>query len=402
MPEQADSARGAAGTATAGPDEAPLVFALDRWDPGRGGLEGYAAALLRGLAARGVPLVLVCGHATVEPPVPWIELGAVGPAFYAALDERVGFAADAQQLEARRLVCFRHPGPRCRVFLPLGGLLASSLAARRAVEPWGLRGARRLARSLSPRTRAFLARERSFFAEASAEALVVANSPVVAAEIARRHPGFRGRVEVVGLPVDDAHHVVADAATRREARRALLGLDDDRPVLLWVGNERRRKGWRVARAVHARLRQRRLEAMLLCTGAGTEDLDDEAAGVIGLGRVADMRGPYRCADVLLVPSLEDNYPLVVLEALATGVPVVLSARCGNAALLTDPAVGRVVADPRDVDGFDRHCLALLERGMLDAGRMDARRRAVEPCFLGAHLDRMQDLLETATCRRATS
>jgi len=79
-----------------------------------------------------------------------------------------------------------------------------------------------------------------------------------------------------------------------------------------------------------------------------------------LGR-ADLREEFRGASLLVLPSLEDNCPMVVLEAMASGVPVIAPnvggvpdlIRDGENGLLIDPtsagsmreAVSRMLGDP---------------------------------------------------------
>jgi glycosyltransferase involved in cell wall biosynthesis len=56
------------------------------------------------------------------------------------------------------------------------------------------------------------------------------------------------------------------------------------------------------------------------------------------------------ADVFLMPSYEDAYPLVVLEAMAAGLPVVVTANVGTSELLHDGINGYVVA-PGDAEAL---------------------------------------------------
>ena len=59
-------------------------------------------------------------------------------------------------------------------------------------------------------------------------------------------------------------------------------------------------------------------------------------GSQGHQQIADeMRG----ADVLLLPSLEDAFGLVTMEAMASGLPVVVSDHCGSSELVADGAAG---------------------------------------------------------------
>ncbi len=364
-----------------------LALVLDVWDSARGGLEAYADVLCRALLERRVDVTIVCGVASAAPPgARVIKTGSAGLAFCRDADDVV------RREDLGRVCAFRHPGRHADVFLPLGGLLVSSLAARRASEPLLLSAPRRLARALSPKTRGFLAREAEFFAS---EGLVLASSPLVRDEIAHRFPRFPGRVEVAGLPVDDARFRLPLNGERDQLRRSQLSLRDE-PCLLWIGNDPVRKGLNVARRVLRRLRQRKLDARLVLVGHGTNRYDGSEPGIVGLGFTDTVPVLLRAVDVLLAPSLEDNLSFSVLEALATGCPVVTTERNGAADWITDRDCGRVVGDPRDVSALDAATLALLERGMLDDEQRQRRRAAVESCFRASHLDRVCATLSSHT------
>lgn len=53
-------------------------------------------------------------------------------------------------------------------------------------------------------------------------------------------------------------------------------------------------------------------------------------------------GEYRAADVVVVPSRSDSFPLVTLEAIASGTPVIVTDMCGTAELVRKYACGLVV------------------------------------------------------------
>lgn len=67
-----------------------------------------------------------------------------------------------------------------------------------------------------------------------------------------------------------------------------------------------------------------------------------------LGVVSDMNDIYASADILLHPSLEDTFGMVVLEAMSQGVPVVVSSSkyCGIAADLTHGVNGFILTNPQ--------------------------------------------------------
>jgi glycosyltransferase involved in cell wall biosynthesis len=87
---------------------------------------------------------------------------------------------------------------------------------------------------------------------------------------------------------------------------------------------------------------------------------------------AEMQG----ADVLLLPSLEDAFGLVTTEAMASGLPLVVSDHCGSSELVADGAAGIVIpaADSRALEDAIRSLLDEPDRR--HAMGIEARRRMV--------------------------
>jgi glycosyltransferase involved in cell wall biosynthesis len=96
----------------------------------------------------------------------------------------------------------------------------------------------------------------------------------------------------------------------------------------------------------------------------------------------DMGAAYVAANVLAHPTLEDSFAMVVLEAMAHGLPVVVSgpAHCGISAQLTDGVQALLLTDPQDADA-----LQLALKGILnDAEKADALSHAGK-AFAQQHL-----------------
>jgi UDP-glucose:(heptosyl)LPS alpha-1,3-glucosyltransferase len=72
-----------------------------------------------------------------------------------------------------------------------------------------------------------------------------------------------------------------------------------------------------------------------------------------LGALPDVADAYRAATLLVHPTLEDTYAMVVLEAMSHGLPVVVSGArwCGIAAELQDGVNAVLLDDPQDVAGL---------------------------------------------------
>jgi UDP-glucose:(heptosyl)LPS alpha-1,3-glucosyltransferase len=97
-----------------------------------------------------------------------------------------------------------------------------------------------------------------------------------------------------------------------------------------------------------------------------------ADAVVFWGAANDPRPRYAAADFLVLPTRHDPCSLVVLEALAMGLPVITTRFNGAAEAMTDGVHGFVLNDPEDVDA-----LAGAMRKMLDPA---ARQRMSEACL----------------------
>ncbi|GAB3248699.1 glycosyltransferase [Chitinimonas naiadis] len=104
-----------------------------------------------------------------------------------------------------------------------------------------------------------------------------------------------------------------------------------------------------------------------------------------------MAALYRDADVMLNPSLADNMPNSVLEAMASGVPVV-STDVGGIPYIVENGVTALLVKPGDVAGMAAATLRLLEEPMLwqrlrDAGIAEVQRytwHCVAPVLAGVY------------------
>lgn len=165
-----------------------------------------------------------------------------------------------------------------------------------------------------------------------------------------------------GIPLD--RFAAGDRARFRRER----GLGE-RPVLLFVGRVAHEKNIGFLLDVVARVKRRVPELCFLVTGEGpaTPALKrkSEALGLgdavrfIGyLDRQTDLPDAYAAADVFIFASRTETQGLVLLEAMAMGVPVVALAAMGTRDILA-PRRG-CLAPPDDVAGFAEALGGLLD------------------------------------------
>jgi glycosyltransferase involved in cell wall biosynthesis len=164
-------------------------------------------------------------------------------------------------------------------------------------------------------------------------------------------------------------------------------LMEDVPVMLAVGRLVRQKNFGVL--IHAFAQARRERAMhLILVGAGKPKVRaalEELAASLGIADdvrfVGQVSNPYpymHAASVMVIPSLWEGSPNVLLEALACGTAVVASRTAGNAAqILADGRYG-VLADPQDVGAFAAGIASQIDpsRRIVPGARADAYDRSV--------------------------
>ena len=151
-------------------------------------------------------------------------------------------------------------------------------------------------------------------------------------------PDIRG--VVIPNAVDTRRFRPGDAAERALARTD-LGLPPDQPVIAFVGRLVPKKGLAALVAGVARLP----DVRLLVVGDGTERgaMDVLGARVTHLPQLPPGRMPlvYRAADVFALLSRGEGMPVALIEALASGLPAIVSDDPGFAALAGCDGVTRV-------------------------------------------------------------
>jgi glycosyltransferase involved in cell wall biosynthesis len=160
--------------------------------------------------------------------------------------------------------------------------------------------------------------------------------------------------------------------------RAAWGLPEDRPLALFVGGIR--TGRKNLDTVLAALRQvagLHLAVVGDVRGSPFPALAERlgvADRVSFLGFRDDVARLLRASDLFVFPSRYETFALVVLEALASGVPVVTARSVGAASLVT-PECGVVLPDAEDATALARAMRSLVEDAPLRE-RMGLRAREI--------------------------
>jgi UDP-glucose:(heptosyl)LPS alpha-1,3-glucosyltransferase len=108
-----------------------------------------------------------------------------------------------------------------------------------------------------------------------------------------------------------------------------------------------------------------------------EALDTERAKgkIIFVGRRDDVESFYGAADLLALPAVQEAFGNVVLEALAAGLPVVVSETVGASEILKGRPAEGIVAHPEDRKELAAKLVAMLDRGRNADFSLEARKLA---------------------------
>jgi glycosyltransferase EpsF len=181
----------------------------------------------------------------------------------------------------------------------------------------------------------------------------------VACGIAAAKYLFPGRQDVVVIPnaVDIDRFAKASGAAVRKA----LGIRDGEMVIVQVGRFLPVKNHVRSVAIARALRQAGVEFQLLLVGDGQEQgrieellREHELEEIVRpLGLRADIPELMAAADVMLMPSLNEGFPVVLVEAQAAGLPSVVSGVVSQEVDLGLGIVDFVSLDVPDDDWVER-------------------------------------------------
>ena len=310
---------------------APLLIVADRWHAAGGGRERYLAQLHA--------LLLGHGHAVTV-----LERRSLGPR---RLHQRV----DAfRRASPESPVLTASPIEGATHYQLHSGVYAASYEAERAAYDSALRRLLfRPALRINLRRQRWLRAEARLFA-ADSTTHVMGFSAHSRTDVQRHFGSAAARIRVERPGIDLScfpARVPGDAPT--DATR-------DSIRVMFVGHNWVLKGLRWALEAVAVARARGLDVEMVVAGRGPGAFATLATRlglsthVRFIGDVTQdvLAAEYRRSDLLLHPTFYDPFPRVIVEALASGAPVLTTRACGAAELIVPGQNGFVIDDPRDV------------------------------------------------------
>jgi UDP-glucose:(heptosyl)LPS alpha-1,3-glucosyltransferase len=364
-----------------------LALNYQRVDPSRGGAETYVADLCRYLVRDGHRVDLYAESWAADCLPEQVNVVPVKATGRSKLERIWTFARNSE-------AAMQHGGHDCSVgfintwahdvVIPQGGVQQGSVDANAERFQTGLqRGLYRLSKSANPKYWLYRAIENKQY-DPVRSSRFVAVSEMVRRHLEEFHDVSSEQIHVVPNAIDLGRIDVSQPSAVRCGFRNRLGLEPSDVVGLFVGHNFALKGLKPLLMGLGRWRRQNRSSRpirLLACGGGNAGPHVRLAKSLGiqdsvhfLGFYPDVRECYWSSDFFAQPTYYDPCSLVVLEALACGLPVITTAQNGAGELMTEGREGFVLSSPDAedeliaaldamTDGKRRSAMASAARGL---------------------------------------
>lgn len=221
---------------------------------------------------------------------------------------------------------------------------------------------------------------RSFYQHSGTR--IVAISESVKRDLIRFEGASELAIAVVPNGVDTVRFHPANRQRYRDALREELGISEHQVMVLFVGNSWGRKG--LATAIEAIRGPGSADLRLVVAGQGVPaafirglPMEDSSRILFAGNQKENVERFYAAADIFVLPTLYEPFGLVILEAMASGLPCIVSATAGASEWLTDGVDALLLHDPADGDEARAALHSLLDRPELAAALSENGRRRAE-------------------------
>lgn len=340
-----------------------------------GGAERFISRALEALGSEQLELNIITRSWQGTPHPDW-HLHICNPSKLGRVSRERGFAVAARacwQQQKFDIVQSHERIAGCDIFRAGDGVHRVWLEQRaRIVTPW-----QRLSAAISPYHRYVLQAEKAMFHSPELKA-VICNSEMVKRDIMRCFQLDAARIHVIYNAIDCQRFQPASEESRAAVRQQ-LHIPREATALIYVGSGFERKGLKAAIQAVARS-----DRYLIVVGQDKQlKRYQQLANRLNcldrlrfVGVQQDVQSFYHAADGLILPTLYDPFPNVVLEAMACGLPVITSTGCGGAEFIENGRQG-FVCDALDINALSEAVMAIPSKSQ-NSAMGDAARDRILP------------------------
>lgn len=185
------------------------------------------------------------------------------------------------------------------------------------------------------------------------------NTAIVNGILSKKYTNTLGikndKIVVGGMSADSEFFRVENKKLNKNESRKLWNIDNDKLVFVYVGQLIERKGVKELINSWKNISEDiQKDILLLCAGDGVQKdelsdfiINNDINNIKLMGTIEYEKLPslYNAADVFIIPTLEDNWSLVVPEAMAAGLPIACSKYNGCWPELVHNDVNGKIFDP---------------------------------------------------------
>lgn len=373
-----------------------VIIEIEHFDPGKGGAEAYTALLCDYLIRQGHHIEVLAMDWQNGPP--GINLVRVPVKGLTRWQRWLSFVAKTKTIVQERgadLVLAVNRGGGMDLFQPHGGTVPGSQRQNVLRQPNSLAaGIKAAGFQFGPK--AVVARMLDHMAYQNAKRFV-ALSQMVASDMARYYTIPEEKIALIYNGVDlQRFHPDTKKKYGHQVRKR-LGIPDDMLVFSLVAHNFSLKGVREL-IISASNMEKREKCCWLVAGNGKQERFLNLAKrlcvesrIIFTGAVSRPEEIYAASDVYVHPTWYDPCSLVILEAQASGLPVITTRFNGAAELLQDGRSGFVIESPRETDALHAIMTRLTDRELRDYMSVEARKLA-ETIPWEKHFRRMEEVM----------
>ncbi len=379
-----------------------IGLVVEQFDPLRGGKEQWSAQFASKLLQQGHEVHVVASRFGDQ-----VCTLPIVPHRLEGVRSQIEFAEAAE----RKLRCLAldvihdtGAGWYCDVLQPHGGSRRTLVEHNLLALPRWMRPVKRAVDRWLPRHRRFEAvMARQFVNDGR---ILLALSRQTQADFQQIHGVPPEQIRLGYNGVDPVRFSPAHRGEYRRAVRRWIGVDEGTLLLLIVAHNFVLKGVLTLLQAMGRLTAQGRPVHLAVVGGKRLRPYERRAARLGAGATVTFTGTvrdtvpfYAAADVYVHPTFHDACSLVVLEALASGLPVITSRLNGVAELLTEGVEGWVVSDPANVDELLARLEPMFDPSLRTGMGQAARALALEHT-LERNVNEVLSVYEEVISRRA--
>lgn len=376
-----------------------IALVIFNGDAHRGGAERYTCDIAGALAGRGHRVDLIATRFGAEiPGVNFVAIPARSPTRAGRYSDFLNHL-DAH-LSGRKydLIHSMLPIRRCDIYHPHAGMAKAALETHLTRTSGPGRVLSQLANRLNRKRRLFADVENKLI-HSPGKPIVLCLSDYVKGMILRLYPDIAGQLIKLFNGTDLKLFDPKAHASARSQIREQFGISPDSSVALMIAQHFERKGVAEVISATANIARQSPEKapIVLIVGKDDPSRSRQRAKSLGIqnriifaGETKTSADFYAASDFFVLPTRHDSCSLVVLEALAMGLPVISTIFNGACEIMIDGRHGYVLSDPADVPA--------LTAAMLNLQNPETRQTMSQACLglratlsFETHMDRLEEI-----------